>query len=192
MTASKTTNLSKRTARLTVTAMFTALIIAGGAISVPIPISPSPVSMTSMFVLLAGLVLGWKYGMVSVALYILLGAAGQPVFSGFTGGFGVLASLRGGFILSFLPAAALVGLVTKRRGNNFWVTLAAVTVGTLLIIVSGVTWARFHPLGMPSWSAAIGAMALPFLPGDALKIVIIMLLSKTLLPRLSAAEHFGA
>lgn len=61
-------------------ALFTALIIIGGYISIPIPVGPVPIVLADFFVMITGLFLGLKYGLISTALYLALGALGMPVF----------------------------------------------------------------------------------------------------------------
>ena len=72
------------TFRMTVTAMFAAVTAVASWISVPLPFTPVPINLATLAVTLAGAVLGYKYGTISVLIYILLGAAGVPVFAGFT------------------------------------------------------------------------------------------------------------
>jgi len=178
-------NNRERVKKLTFTALFTSLIIVGGYIAIPVPMSPSPVAFTDMFVIMAGLYLGFRLGLVSVGAYILLGALGAPVFAGFTGGLGVLFSPRGGFIFGFLLTAGFCGLISRGRQLSFWLTLVTATAATIILFAIGVSCARLF--FMESWAAAITAMLLPFIPGNVLKIVVIMLLEKSLRPRLPFA-----
>ena len=71
-------------------ALFTALIIIGGYISIPIPVGPVPIVLADFFVMITGLFLGLKYGLISTALYLALGALGMPVFAGGGAGLAVL------------------------------------------------------------------------------------------------------
>ena len=83
-----------------------------------VPVGPIPISLASFAVYLAGAFLGWKRGTAAVAVYILLGAAGVPVFSGYEGGLQKLAGVTGGFILGYLPCAAVVGLAADRMAEK--------------------------------------------------------------------------
>ena len=168
--------------KLTYTALFTSLIIVGGYIAIPIPMSPSPVAFADMFVIMAGLYLGLRLGLVCVGAYIILGALGAPVFAGFTGGLGILLSPRGGFIFGFLVTAGFCGLVSRGKQLSFLKTLITVTTATIILFAIGVSAARIF--FMESWSAAVTAMLLPFIPGNVFKIVVIMLLEKSLRPHL--------
>jgi biotin transport system substrate-specific component len=92
-------------------ALFAALISAGAFVSVPLPFSPVPIVLQNFFVVLAGLVLGPLWGAFSVALFLLAGALGVPVFAGASGGIAVFARPTGGFLLGYLPGAFLSGLL---------------------------------------------------------------------------------
>ena len=170
-----------RIKRLTYTAVFTSLIIVGGYIAVPIPVSPSPLVLGDMFVLMAGLYMGVKWGVTSVTIWVLLGAIGFPVFPAFTGGIGVLLSPRGGFYIGFLLAAALCGFATKGHQVKIEKVLLTVIVAYVVIFACAVIWMRFW---MPSWMAAISAGFLPFIPGTILKIILILFLQRKLRPHL--------
>jgi hypothetical protein len=93
-------------------ALFTALIAAGTWIRIPLP--PVPVTMQTFFVILAGLLLGWRGGLLSAGLYMALGLAGVPIF---TGGGGIQSVLTPtfGYIVGFLPGAALAGRIIHER-----------------------------------------------------------------------------
>jgi biotin transport system substrate-specific component len=167
--------------KVSCTALFTALIIVGHFLAIPIAVSPSPIVLGDMFVLMAGLYLGAKWGTMGVVVYILMGAVGLPVFAGFTGGIGVLLSPRGGFFIGYLFATALCGFITKGKQIKMRTVLCVVIVAYIVLFSCGIIWMRYF---MPSWIAAISAGFLPFLPGTVLKILLIMLLQKKLRPHL--------
>ncbi|MFH2130143.1 MAG: biotin transporter BioY, partial [bacterium] len=103
MTTDRSTQL-----RLTVyAALFAALISAGAFMA--IPIGPVPIVLQNMFVLLAGVLLGWKWGAASVLIYLLAGAVGFPVFSAGRGGVAHLLGPTGGYLLSYIPAVIVAG-----------------------------------------------------------------------------------
>ena len=97
---------------MTLAALFAAVITVCSQISIPMP-SGVPITLQTFAIALCGYVLGWQLSLVSVAVWMLLGAAGVPVFSNFHGGIGVLLGMTGGFIFGFLPFAALCGLHFK-------------------------------------------------------------------------------
>ncbi len=160
--------------------LFTALMALGA--SIRIPIGPVPIAATSFFVLTAGLMLGPKWGLAATALYLLLGTAGFPIFTG-GGGAVLLAGPTGGYLLGYCAAAVVTGsLATNRRragSNVFGPTarnLIALVAGTLCIYLFGVVQLK---LVMDlSWSQAVGIGILPFLLGDGIKIAAAASLKK--------------
>ena len=93
---------------MTLTAVMAALICIAGPLV--IPAGPIPLSLATLAVYLAGAALGKKWGTIAAGLYLLIGIAGVPVFSGFSGGFQKLAGVTGGYLAGYLPCAFLSGL----------------------------------------------------------------------------------
>ena len=152
----------------------TALMTAVTCILAPLslPIGPVPVTLTNLVINLSLYLLGWRCAAVSCAVYILLGLAGLPVFSGFSGGFGKLAGPTGGYIIGFLPMAVAAGLIishTKKRILHF----LAMAAGTALCYALGTAW--FCVVMDASPAAALAACVLPFIPGDILKMLLALL-----------------
>ena len=102
---------SVKTKDLTLTAAAAALICIAGPLSVFI--GPVPLSLATFAVYMAGAVLGARRGAAATALYLLIGVAGMPVFSGFSGGFQKLAGVTGGYLAGYLPCAFLTGDAAK-------------------------------------------------------------------------------
>ena len=95
--------------RIAATAAFTALITVGAYLSFPLPGSPVPVVVQNFFVIVAGMLLGPRHGVAAVAVYLVLGAVGFPVFSGGSGGVAHLVGPTGGYLLGYLPAVFVSG-----------------------------------------------------------------------------------
>jgi len=148
-------------------ALFAALIAAGSFIA--IPVGPVPIVLQNMMVLLAGLILGPRWAMVSVAIYLIAGLLGLPVFAGGTGGIARILGPTGGYLLSYLPVAFLVGWLSQKGRGRIWVNAAALTLGSLLVYGIGVPWLK-RVTGM-DWDKALSAGMIPFLIGDAIKIL---------------------
>ncbi len=169
--------------KIVLTALFTALIIAGAYIAVPV--GPVPVVLATLFILLAGMLLGFRGGAAAVAVYLLLGAVGLPVFSGAKGGFAVLTGPTGGYLLGYFLAAAVCGLIVnpvKAGGSNILPRLiAAVIAGTVLIYLPGLPWLKFR-LSL-TWPETLAAGFTPFLTGDILKAIAAVLLARLMIPR---------
>ena len=102
------------TAHMTVTALMTAITCILGPLSLPIPISPVPVSLTNLVIYFMAYVLGAKLSVISYMVYLLLGMAGLPVFSGFSGGLAKLAGPTGGYLIGFIFLAAIAGFCVEK------------------------------------------------------------------------------
>ncbi|MEG1426953.1 MAG: biotin transporter BioY, partial [Oscillospiraceae bacterium] len=107
---------NKTTINLVMTGLFAAVVVVLTMISIPMP-SGVPITLQTFAVALCGYLLGRKYGVASVLVYMAIGAIGLPVFSGFHGGVGALVGLTGGFIWGFLPMAFLCGLAVKKKNK---------------------------------------------------------------------------
>lgn len=115
-------------------AVLTALIIVGAYIKIPVP--PVPFTMQSFFVILGGLTLGAGCGAAAVGLYIFMGLAGLPIFSG-GGGFGYVLSPTFGYIIGFMIAAFAGGRIAA-ASNRFWRLLCAALAATAVIYIFGM------------------------------------------------------
>lgn len=141
---------------IAISALFTAIIAATSWISVPTPFGIS-FTLQTFGVCLAGFCLGAKMGLLSVAAYIAIGAAGLPVFSSFTGGIGIVLGTSGGFLWGFLASAVLCGIagITNKRALKYLLMILAVflchAAGVIqFCIVSGVNvWAGFLSASLP-------------------------------------------
>lgn len=146
-------------------------------VAVPLPGSPVPLTGQTFAVLLTGAALGARRGFLAQALYLLEGACGLPVFAGGLGGAWLLAGPTGGFLAAFPLAAVVAGMLAgtgpaRRAGatgrdRRFAGTLAAMLLGSAVILLVGAAWlARFLPLPQ-----ALAAGVWPFVPGELLKAV---------------------
>ena len=152
------------TKRLVFSALFTALIIAGSYIR--IPIGPVPIVLATLFVLLAGLLQTFRWALASVLLYLLLGAIGLPVFTA-GGGIAYFAGPTGGYLIGYLAAALVTNIVSTGRAETKLRDLLAVIAGTLTIYLFGVPWLKVA-LDF-TWRKTLAAGLLPFLIGDGIK-----------------------
>ena len=162
-------------------ALFTAFIIIGGYISIPIPVGPVPIALADFFVMLTGLFLGWKYALVSVVLYLVLGALGLPVFAGGRAGLAVIFGPTGGFLFGYLLMAASIGFIAGKMQKSIAVYLFALITGNIFLYLAGVPWLKVV-MNM-SWAAAVAAGLTPFLIGMIIKIAVAAALARVLLPR---------
>ncbi len=145
-----------------------------------------PFTLQTFAVFCALELLGGARGTVAVAVYLLLGAAGAPVFAGFTGGLGILLGSTGGYLLGFL-LTGLVYWLFERLGRSLWLRVAALLLGLALCYAFGTLWfveVYSRANGPLSVMTALSWCVLPFLLPDGLKLVLALLLSARLRPLL--------
>jgi len=154
--------------QMTLVSLFAALTAVGAFIS--IPLYPVPLSLQSLFTLLAAMILGSVMGALSQIIYVLLGVIGLPVFAGFKAGIGILFGPTGGFLLGFIISAYIIGKIVelKKEKNIFYYFLVGI-IGTIILYIIGITQLSLVTgIGIEK---AITVGMLPFLPGDILKII---------------------
>ena len=153
------------TSQMALIGVMTAVTCILGPFAIPIPISPVPISFTNLAVYLTVYVLGMKAGTISYLIYLLLGFAGLPVFSGFTGGVAKLAGPTGGYLVGFIFMAVIAGWFIDHFQGNRIAHVAGMAAGTAVCYVFGTVWLAGQ-LGI-SFTAGLGAGVIPYLPGDA-------------------------
>lgn len=162
------------TSKLTASALIVSLLAVCSWISIPLPGTGVPVNLATFAVILSGLVLGSGRGAGAVAVFLLLGAAGVPVFHSFTGGIGILTGPTGGFLIGYLALSWMAGTAfAKSRGVAGYVL--AVIVGEAGLYALGTLWYMATALGgvgSSEFAAAVFACVVPFLPGDAAKAAV--------------------
>ena len=152
-----------------------------------IPIGPVPISLTNLAIYLSLYLLGWKWGTVSYLVYLLVGAAGVPVFSGFTGGLGILLGNTGGYLVGFLPMALIAGWVIDHSRRR-WIHLIGMAAGTAVCYAFGTAWFCF--VGNVTPLAALSACVFPFIPVDLIKMGIALTVGPMIRSRLEKAGLF--
>ncbi|RCW49960.1 MULTISPECIES: biotin transporter BioY [unclassified Halanaerobium] len=156
------------TKKIVKTGIMAALTIVGAYIIVPLPFSPVPITLQTFFVLFSGRILGKKHGALSQIIYLLIGIAGLPVFAAGTGGIGILLGPTGGFLLAFPAAAWTAGYYTDNKIKDFFIYLGAAVITYLI----GCSYFIF--LTGTDILSAVNLTILPFLPGDILKITVLI------------------
>ncbi|HUI70154.1 MAG TPA: biotin transporter BioY [Spirochaetia bacterium] len=147
---------------------FSLVIAVSAQVSIPLPFTPVPVTLQTFAVVLTGALLGSRRGAAAVLLYLAEGFAGLPVFSLGSAGFVHLLGPTGGYLIGFAFAAWITGFLIERRlATTLLGALMVLILGHLVPYIPGVAWLSVS-LG-PSRAFALGF--LPFLVGDALKIV---------------------
>ena len=153
-----------------------------------IPIGPVPISFTNLAIYLSLYLLGWKMGTISYLMYLLIGAIGVPVFSGFSGGLGKLLGPTGGYIIGFIPMAIISGLVIEKYNNRIF-QFVAMVLGTAVCYVLGTAW--FCVIMDVGVAAALGMCVIPFIPGDIAKIILALMVGPVLRNRLRKAGYIN-
>ena len=149
-------NQKIRTKQMVLIALMTAVTCVLGPLSIPLPFSPVPISLTNFAIFLAIFVLGMKSGTISFIIYLLLGAVGVPVFSSFRGGFQVL--------------ALIMGFALEHFDRKLVPTIIGMIIGMAVCYAFGTVWlAKLLSL---SFKEGLMMGVIPYLPGDAAKIII--------------------
>lgn len=144
---------------LIITSLFAAIIGVMAQLIIPLPLIP--ITGQTLAIGLAATILGSRYGTLSVLLYIAIGAVGVPVFTEFGAGIGKLVGPTGGFIVGFIPAAYIMGVVMEKWGFTFKIAVLANVIGMFITLFFGTVWLK---LGMNmTWTAAFASGFTPFL-----------------------------
>ncbi len=176
---------------LTFIALGIALLAVCSWISVPLTI---PVTLQTFAVCLVTALLGLKGGLWAVLGFILLGAVGVPVFSGFRGGPAALLGPTGGYIVGFLFTALIVGLAVKKTGRRPPVLELSMAAGILVCYAFGTAWFMVvytRGTGPISLGTALSWCVLPYLIPDAVKIALAAFLVRRLYPVIFHGQDGG-
>lgn len=180
-----------RTRDLVLWGIFAVLTAVGSWISIPLPFSPVPINLATLSVFLAGGLLGPKGGAVSQTVYVALGAFGLPVFHSFTGGVGILAGPTGGYLIGYITAALLAGLLPrwhqKGKATPLLQGVAILSLALFSCYTLGTLWFIF--ITGTSLLPALFLCVLPFLPGDIFKIFAALFLLRRLVPSIRQIQE---
>lgn len=166
-------NADNSVKQLALTGLMAALICIMGPLSIPLPFSPVPISLTNLAIYFVIYILGTKRGCVSYLIYLLIGLVGLPVFSAFTGGPGKLLGPTGGYLIGFIFMAWITGAFIDRWHDRMSLCFAGMVLGTAVAYLFGTVWLAYQAQ-MP-FAGALAAGVIPFIPGDLAKIIIAMI-----------------
>lgn len=169
---------------MALTAMFAVFIAVCSWISIPTAV---PFTLQTFAVFCAVSLLGGKRGFFAVLVYIMLGAVGIPVFSGFKGGFGVLLGATGGYIAGFLVIPLVCLAAEKIIGENLIVNIISMIVGLVLCYAFGTVWfvkVYTDTKGSMDMVNALKLCVLPFILWDMLKLGLAAALSAAVKQRI--------
>lgn len=172
------------TRRTLITALFTGLIIVGTFIKVPIP--PVPITLQTLFVILGALLGGLHIGLVSFIIYLVLGTLGLPIFSS-GGGIGALIGPTGGYLFGMLLATIIAGIfsdLSLKKENKLPYFIIGGFLATLAIYIIGVPWLKIAT--SMDWSKSIELGLFPFIIGDTIKLVIVILVTTKFFDRVKS------
>ena len=144
-----------------------------------VPLQPVPITGQTLAVLLVGMVLGSKRGALALTAYLGEGLAGLPVFAEAKSGMAAVLGPTGGYLVGFIAAAWLVGLLAERGfDRSLLKTMGAMVAGNLVIYAFGLAWLSTFPFinGLIGEVGLLSLGILPFLVGDALKAILAALL----------------
>jgi biotin transport system substrate-specific component len=156
-----------------------ALLVGGGAafvglaaqVSWHLGYTPVPITLQTFAVLLVGAAYGSTLGAASLALYLVLGIAGVPLYADHNHGWGVFSGATGGYIVGFVLAAALTGALAERGWDRrYSSSIASMLTGSVLIYVCGAVWLH-HVLGV-SWNTTLVDGVYGFVPFDLVKVYL--------------------
>lgn len=151
-------------------------------------ITPSvPLTLQTLAISLTAILLGSRYGTLSVLIYLLLGAFGFPVFAGMKGGFQVLAGPTGGYLIGFVVGVFVIGWIMERGETKLVRIIAANIVGLLIIYAIGVSMLKF--VTQMDWEKAFFVGVVPFLVTDLVKLTIASVIGLEIRKRLG--EQMG-
>lgn len=162
--------MDDKTSNLVYSAFFVALMTVFSFIAIPVPFSPSPITLSPLAVMLGGCLLKPKQAFSCMMTYLLMGAIGLPVFAGMVGGVGILMGPRGGYYMGFL-----VGIIFLSVFRNKFDTFAKLIAGNIfggvfIVYFFGVTWLAY--ILNITLKEALFVGAVPFLLGDMLKVFL--------------------
>ena len=166
--------------KLVYTALFAALTAAGAFLRIPLGVSS--ITLQFLFTAMAGVLLGAKWGAVSQTVYVVLGLVGLPVFT-MGGGIGYVMQPSFGFLLGLIPTAWVIGRLTEKE-NGHWRIALACLAGLAVLYLIGLPYMYlimklYLHKSITVWTAVKAGM-LVYLPGDAIKIALTVLLYKPL------------
>jgi biotin transport system substrate-specific component len=165
--------------RMVVLASLMAALTAVGAY-IHVPIGPVPIVLSTLFVILSGLLLGSRWGPASMGLYLLVGAIGMPVFAGGKGGLAHFFGPTGGYLFGYVLASWITGSVSERFRGLLLLDILAVVIGSLVIYGLGVPWLKL--VTQMSWTKTLMVGMVPFLIGDAIKASVAIILVRSVRP----------
>ncbi len=178
--------MSINSRRSVITAMYSAVICVGCFIAIPVGIVP--IILQNMLAVMAGILFGLPQGAASVGLFLTAGVLGLPVFSGGRGGLAVLGGPTGGFLIGYFFASIITGIIAGKPSvtekpfciKNILRLVIAGAAGFIVVYIPGLF--QFMRVTGSNLAAALSGCVIPFIPGDILKLIVMIPLCAKLRP----------
>nr|WP_317378316.1 biotin transporter BioY [uncultured Faecalimonas sp.] len=163
-------------------ALVTAVTCILAPLSIPLPFSPVPLSLTNFVLYVSIFLLGWKSATISYLVYLLLGTVGLPVFSGFAGGLGKLAGPTGGYLVGMIFLTILSGFIAERCSRKPVIIFLGMLLGSAVNYLFGTLWLcmQLHL----SFLEGLMTGVVPYIVFDIIKMVIALIIGITVQKRL--------
>lgn len=162
--------------------MMAAVICVAGPISLNLPFTPVPISLTNLAIYFVLYVIGTKRAVLSYCIYLLIGMIGLPVFSNFSGGFQKLAGPTGGYLIGFIFMAAISGFFIDRWYDKPIISFAGMWIGKVVSSAFGTAWLAYST--NLTFMAALISGVFPFLMGDLVKTAVVAVVGPMVRKRL--------
>lgn len=175
------------TKEITIIGLMTAITCILGPLSIPIPFSVVPISFTNLAIYFSVFILGWKRGTISYFIYLLMGLVGVPVFSGFSAGPGKLVGPTGGYLIGFILLATISGLFIEKFSGKIYMYVVGMVLGLAITYTLGTAWLAYQ-LGL-TFEEGLFMGVIPYLPGDAMKIIAAALVGPVLRKNVNKIIH---
>ena len=168
--------MNTKTKRLILYSLFAAITSVLSQISIPLPFTPVPLNLATLSVILSGAILGKSGGAISQIVYTLLGTIGLPVFANLSAGIGIIIGPTGGYIIGYIIAAFIVGLILEKSNKNIIIYIVSMSIGLTTCYILGTAW--FMYITKSNLVASLTMCVIPFIPGDIIKVILASILAK--------------
>lgn len=184
-----------KTKEITLIGLMAAVTCIAGPLSLQLPFSPVPISLTNLAIYFSVYILGMRRGTISYLVYLLLGLVGLPVFSGFTSGPAKLLGPTGGYLIGFIFMALIYGYCVDRWNGQVVISFIGMIAGSAVYYLFGTLWLAYQmskgsgqtlAAALP---AAFAAGVLPFIVVDFAKMVLTLLVGSRVRVRVRRAGY---
>ena len=174
-----------KTKEITLVGVMTAITCVAAPFSIPLPISPVPITLGTLILYYSIYLLGMKNALFSCLVYLLIGLAGLPVFSGFSGGFGKLAGPTGGYLTGYILMICISGILMEKFGKKIWQQFLALMTGTCICYLFGTLWLCIQM--KTDFISGLGMAVLPYVPFDMIKMLLAAMTGRVIAGRVKRA-----